>query len=551
MLSDVQFRAIVDNLPVMVWRAGADSQYDYFNSTWLQFTGRTMAQEAGGGHLAGVHPNDVQRLKDTFHTAFDKREPFEITYRLRRNDGEYRWVNDHGTPIVHLNATFGGFVGSCIDVTDKVAGKALSKITSTLLHNQMIHRRREEFLDRILESMEFPFFSIDTQYHFVFFNSSYKKKVKSLFGVDIKNGMNILDCYDIPEDRANIKACLDECMTGKSLAVSDNGENSPGERRTVLVTYNPVWGKDGRVIGASVFTQHFACEVIAKKETVKDEEQCRHDVAHEQRVYEYQRRSALMNDYLEYRLADPVFQNMAKGMGIVVGAGPYCCAVFRLIGPTLDASTKQECVHFRILDQLQEKAGGIVWQTTNGIGFISQLNGDIKKSHQEAMSGMNDLMIMLRQGYPDVRIVGGISFSTAWSAALPELYEQAMAAAEFGPAVCQDREVIAWSDLGWVQFLVKDLQSKHTRQFVFEQLGPLLQMKRKESGMVLLDTLGVILTEESMETVAKIMQVHPQTVRYRRRLIEKMLGNRIDSKEKATNLLIAVKILALQKKAAE
>ena len=85
-------------LPVMVWRARPDMSCEYVSPAWLEFTGVTEEQALGDGWSRGVHPEDLARWLDTCLRAFDAREPFEVEYRLRRRDGEYRWVLDRGQP---------------------------------------------------------------------------------------------------------------------------------------------------------------------------------------------------------------------------------------------------------------------------------------------------------------------------------------------------------------------------------------------------------------------------------------------------------------------
>lgn len=102
----------------MIWRAGLDANCDYFNDTWLAFTGRTLEQEWGVGWAEGIHFEDLQRCLDTYVDAFNARRVFEMEYRLRRADGEYRWILDRGTPRYSTDGTFAGFIGSCVDITE-------------------------------------------------------------------------------------------------------------------------------------------------------------------------------------------------------------------------------------------------------------------------------------------------------------------------------------------------------------------------------------------------------------------------------------------------
>jgi PAS domain S-box-containing protein len=122
--SEARFRSMADAAPVMIWMAGLDKGCTYVNASWLAFTGRTFEEEAGDGWTAGVHPDDLPAYLATYHEAFDARRPFRAEYRRRRADGVYRWLLDTGTPRLDGEGRFVGFIGSCIDITERKAAEA-------------------------------------------------------------------------------------------------------------------------------------------------------------------------------------------------------------------------------------------------------------------------------------------------------------------------------------------------------------------------------------------------------------------------------------------
>ncbi|WP_143197854.1 ATP-binding protein [Bradyrhizobium sp. AS23.2] len=121
--SEKNFRYLMDAAPVMVWVTGTDKLCTFFNQPWLTFTGRTMEQELGNGWAEGIHPDDLACLEIGFG-HFDRREPFQLDYRMRRADGEYRWILDSGVPRFAMDGTFLGYIGSCIDITDRKRAEA-------------------------------------------------------------------------------------------------------------------------------------------------------------------------------------------------------------------------------------------------------------------------------------------------------------------------------------------------------------------------------------------------------------------------------------------
>jgi PAS domain S-box-containing protein len=152
-LSAAEYRALVDNSPVMIWRSGVDARCNYFNETWLAFTGRSLAEELDDGWASGVHPDDLQACVGRYREHFQKRERFEIEYRLRRYDGEYRWILDRGAPMYAEDGRFEGFIGSCVDVHES----HVAEQTEEELHRQTLGlynelKEREAKIRRLMDA---------------------------------------------------------------------------------------------------------------------------------------------------------------------------------------------------------------------------------------------------------------------------------------------------------------------------------------------------------------------------------------------------------------
>jgi PAS domain S-box-containing protein len=116
--SEERFRHMADTAPVMIWVSDPNKLFTFFNEGWLTFVGRTMQQESGKGCTENVHPEDLDRCWDTYSSSFDARRSFQIEYRLRRADGEYRWLLSKGIPRFEPSGVFVGYIGSCLDITD-------------------------------------------------------------------------------------------------------------------------------------------------------------------------------------------------------------------------------------------------------------------------------------------------------------------------------------------------------------------------------------------------------------------------------------------------
>jgi PAS domain S-box-containing protein len=150
--SEARFRYLADYAPVLIWMSGLDKLYFHFNKTWLDFTGRTMEQESGNGWAEGVHPDDSQLCLDVYMTSFDMRQSFELEYRIRRFDGEYRWMLNTGIPRFDAEGEFLGYIGSCTDISDR------KQVEQEILENQ-------RFIQKIAESSPNILYLYDLQQH--------------------------------------------------------------------------------------------------------------------------------------------------------------------------------------------------------------------------------------------------------------------------------------------------------------------------------------------------------------------------------------------------
>lgn len=160
--SENRFRAMADSAPVLIWLSGPNKLCYWFNKVWLDFTGRSIEQETGNGWTETVHPDDLEFCVNQYTQHFEKRQPFSIEYRIRRHDGEYRWLLDTGIPRYEDNGEFLGYIGSCIDITEhrqiridlERSNADLSRFAEISAHHLMEPTRRfSSFTQRLRHSL--------------------------------------------------------------------------------------------------------------------------------------------------------------------------------------------------------------------------------------------------------------------------------------------------------------------------------------------------------------------------------------------------------------
>lgn len=131
--SEHNLRSLADSSMGLIWAAGTDKLCYYFNNGWLEFTGRTLEEEHGNGWTKGVHTDDLERCIAIYDQHFEERKAFSMDYRLRRHDGEFRWIRDNGTPRYDSEGRFIGYIGHCLDITDRVeAEQSLRKLSQAV-----------------------------------------------------------------------------------------------------------------------------------------------------------------------------------------------------------------------------------------------------------------------------------------------------------------------------------------------------------------------------------------------------------------------------------
>jgi PAS domain S-box-containing protein len=154
--SDERFRFIANSAPVMIWMSDAEKQITYLNQTWLDYTEWSVDAALGSRWVEILHPDDVERCRELYDKAFALRESYRVEYRLRRHDGEYRWVLTVGVPRYDADGSFAGYIGTAVDIAErKLAEEALSTVSQKLIeaHEEERARIARELHDDISQQL--------------------------------------------------------------------------------------------------------------------------------------------------------------------------------------------------------------------------------------------------------------------------------------------------------------------------------------------------------------------------------------------------------------
>ncbi|MEI6554398.1 MAG: PAS domain S-box protein [Paludibacter sp.] len=276
---ELQYSILADSGQALIWTASPDKKCDYFNKVWLDFTGRTLEQEVGDGWAEGVHPEDLSRCFEIYSTAFDKREEFSMIYRLRRFDGEYCWILDDGKPRYNSNGEFIGYIGHCLDITER------KQAEDELKNSEEKYRKDLQLLNSIFESpVNIIVFSLDTNYCYTAFTKYHEQTMKLIWGVDIKVGMNMLEIISNPDDREKAKQNFDRVFNGEYFVLTEEYGDDNLHRTYYEDFYSPVKNSSGEIIGVSVFVIDATERYQASKKLETSEERFSQVVAQSKEV---------------------------------------------------------------------------------------------------------------------------------------------------------------------------------------------------------------------------------------------------------------------------
>jgi two-component system NtrC family sensor kinase len=225
------YLSLFDDFPALIRCTGLDAKCDYFNKAWLQFTGRSLEDELGDTWMDGIHPDDFDLHFETFQKAFTERHPFQLEFRLRNDNGEYRWVFDTGSPYADITGNFAGFVGLCYDITERRQAEEMLRVS-------------EDYFRSFIESSQDCIAHISLEGKFLSMNEA---------GCNLHGFADPTDVVDlsVPDmaitNRSDVHDAIRRAAGGESVSIRYMSRDMPGKDLWWDAKFTPVIDFDGAI----------------------------------------------------------------------------------------------------------------------------------------------------------------------------------------------------------------------------------------------------------------------------------------------------------------
>lgn len=216
--SEQYFRDLVDSSPAMLWVTRSDGFCTYLSKQWYEFTGRETHQDLGLGWTENIHPDDKEAAGIEFIRCSNERIRYEITFRLLRKDGVYRWVIDKGNPRFSPTGEFEGFMGTVIDIHDQIIAE------------KNLEKTRERFL-RVAEATQLGIWYCDLPFSELIWNA----EVKNHFWLpqDAYVDIDLFLALIHPDDRAKTKDAIDKSILERTPYLIDYRTVNPRNKNEI------------------------------------------------------------------------------------------------------------------------------------------------------------------------------------------------------------------------------------------------------------------------------------------------------------------------------
>ncbi len=234
---ETHFRTLADSGQALIWTSGLDKKCNYFNIPWLNFTGRTLEQELGDGWVEGVYPDDLQHCIEIYVNAFDCREKFSMEYRIRHSSGDYRWIQDDGTPRYDSHGKFIGYIGQCLDINEsKLAKEELTKAKENA-------EKSKNYYEAIINNMGDPVFVKDDQSKLLLVNDAFCT-IFNLSGTEII-GKTLAEGVAPDEQESFLRIDKQVLADGLDTVNEESVTIRDGQTRTISTRKSRFIGNDG------------------------------------------------------------------------------------------------------------------------------------------------------------------------------------------------------------------------------------------------------------------------------------------------------------------
>jgi PAS domain S-box-containing protein len=335
---------LIDQLPTMMWRSDDNMKADYFNKSWLDFTGRTTGEDLGDGWIELIHPEDRQRVVDAAREAHRARSSFQLEYRLLHHSGEYRWILDIGQPFNDLDGSYAGYLGTCFDLSDRKKAEAELQKAKQELETRVVERTAElssanQRLQAVLQSLPVGVWIADATGRIIDKN----EMADQIWGGEAPLAKDISEYSHYQAWWADSGEPIAAEDWGLARAIQ-KGERSVGEvidiqrfdgsRGTMLNSAVPMYDEVGRLSGAVVASQ---------------------DITH-QRELEQQARLAAAEVQRRVEELDAIFSSMGDAVivfddqGILRTANPAALRAYGFNPENMSYTQLAEKIEMRYLD---------------------------------------------------------------------------------------------------------------------------------------------------------------------------------------------------------
>jgi len=253
--SELRFRSMADNAPVMIWVTEADGACSFLSRSWYEFTGQTPDTALGFGWLKAVHPDDADTAERVFLDAHQNSRGFRLEYRLRRADGVYVWALDAAQPRLDPAGKVLGYIGSVIDIQDRREWEEKLRAVNQTLERQVtdVEAERKLFAD-VVEGTEAFVQLVDRDFRWLAINRAASTEFERIYGVRPKVGDNMLDLLaHKPAHQSTVRAAWSRALAGEEFTEVAQFGDAANDQRWYEMKYSSLRDKDGRLIGAYQF----------------------------------------------------------------------------------------------------------------------------------------------------------------------------------------------------------------------------------------------------------------------------------------------------------